>query len=180
MIAVFYVITFNTIATFTVKVYQCASSKGSANKPHSSQTATVVRESLLPAKPGNFNAPDVGENPKLPQSSALVKSVGGLKGMFGENRKYFLCAKESYNLNLYPAVKVNVEDKKANASSVGYCWNATHANAFEVLVHSPTEFKIKIDAESYHVTFGDEGVAKVWNAYFQVIILAMLHFHQPL
>ena len=171
-------VTFNLIATFTVKVYQCASNKGSGSKSNQTTTSQsqIGEGGLAQAKSAsvgslrNLAGPAVGKNPKLPQSSAMVKTVGGLKGMFGENRKYFLNANSEYLLILYPAVKLNVEDSKTNASSVGYSWNAAHANVFEVLIKSPTEFKIKIDAESYHVTFEDEGVATVWNTYFQVII----------
>jgi hypothetical protein len=187
LIAVFYIITFNCIATFTVKVYQCATSKGSATKTNNATVQSQageaggdVKSSSKAALGGTgsnnnlqINAA-VGKNPKLPQSSALVKSIGGLKGLLGENRKYFLSANSEYILVLYPAVKINVEDNKTNASSVGLCWNASQANDFEVLVHSPAEIRVKIDSESYHLTYDDEAVATVWNTYFQVNTLPLL------
>ncbi len=168
-------ITFNTIATFSVKVYQCATSKSA----HASQQYLVSESGKLigsstpnsPSSPISFSEGHVlgvGKNPKLPQSSALLKPVGGLKGFLGENRKVYLRAETDFGLVIYSAIKNNVEDNNTRASSIGECWNGTQAKLVEVLVSSPTELNVQIDKTSYLLTFDNESIAAVWNTYFQV------------
>lgn len=166
-------LTFNTIATFTVKVYQCATSR-QGRSVSQAQFVDLSKSNIsaggAAVRAGSTEAlsDGVGKNPKLPHSSALVKPIGGLQGFLGESRKIYIRADSEFALVLYPAVKTNVEDSNTSASSVGTCWNGAQASVFEVMVHSPTELKIKIDRDAFMLTFDEESVATVWNTYFQV------------
>ncbi|KAJ3325002.1 hypothetical protein HDV06_005591 [Boothiomyces sp. JEL0866] len=159
MVAVFYILAFNLLSSFTLKVVLCLKNKGgkttegTGNSNTSSQNNTKNKSH---ASKGDLSK-------KSPDTIVLIKKMG----LFTEVKSRAIFA-ESQDLVTFCAYhKTSLEDKHGVSDANGEVWKFKNLKEFDIEIISEIQRKMTVNKEKYLVTFPDEAVAKSWDTYFQ-------------
>ncbi|KAJ3274781.1 hypothetical protein HDV01_001984 [Terramyces sp. JEL0728] len=159
MAAVFYVLAFNLLSSFTLKVALCLKNKGgktvegTGNSSNTSQASSKTKSN----NPKNETAK------KSSDTIVLIKKLG----FFSEMKSRSIFAESSDLVTFCAYHKVNLEDKHGTADAHGEVWKFKNLKEFDIEAVSETQRKITVNREKYILTFGDQGTADTWDTYFQ-------------
>ncbi|KAJ3312745.1 hypothetical protein HDV04_002709 [Boothiomyces sp. JEL0838] len=159
MIAVFYILLFNLLSSFSFKVMLCLRNKGGKSTDGSGGSGSSSQNQTKNASQGSKG--DLVK--KNSDNIVLIKKLG----FFSEAKSRSIFAENQDLVTFCVYQKTSLEDKNGVADANGEVWKFQNLKEFEIEIVSETQRKIVINKEKYIVTFADEAVAKKWDAYFQ-------------
>lgn len=160
MFAVFYVLYFNLLSTFMLKVISCAKGRGLTSKTNQSSSQSHSQTATKEEKTAN-SSKDL-KKPKSGTPVILKKS-----GIFGESSPRILTSESNDLISLCRFTKITLEDKNSTKRGDGDCWKLSNLQFFKIEMISTTSRKFHLDYDIFEIMFENEPDAKQWDQYFQ-------------
>ncbi|KAJ3319217.1 hypothetical protein HDV06_006596 [Boothiomyces sp. JEL0866] len=160
MFAVFYVLYFNLLSTFLMKVVSCAKGQGlttrSFGNSSQSHSQTTTKEDNKTSAPKEVKKPKAG-------TAVILKKLG----MFGESSPRILVSESTDLISLCRFTKITLEDKNPTRRGDGDCWKLSNLNYFKMDAVSKTSRKYFLDYDVFEIIYESEEDARIWDQFFQ-------------
>ncbi|KAJ3272075.1 hypothetical protein HDV01_005940 [Terramyces sp. JEL0728] len=157
MIAVFYLLFFNLVSSFSLKVVHCvqdnvlttkSGGKSSNNLTNQSVDATPVKDKEV--KKGKTGTPVILRRP----------------GLFSESKPRIMVQETHEFVSFCRFTKLTLEDENASKRGDGECWKLPNLKEFKVEKMSDLTRKYYLDTDRYEITFENDNDVKTWDNYF--------------
>ncbi|KAJ3269162.1 hypothetical protein HDV01_001708 [Terramyces sp. JEL0728] len=160
MFAEFYVLYFNLISTFMVKVVQCAKGQGLTTRSfgHSSQSQSQTGNTKEENKTAG------SKDAKKPKAGTPVLFKKG--GIFATSTPRILTSESGDIVSFCRFTKITLEDRNPTRRGDGECWKLSNLQGFKVDAISKTSRKYFLDFDVFEIVFENEEDTKFWDQYF--------------
>ncbi|KAJ3318379.1 hypothetical protein HDV06_000508 [Boothiomyces sp. JEL0866] len=158
MIAVFYLLFFNLVSSFSLKVVHCVQdnvlttkSGGKSSHNATNQSMEVIsNKDKEAAKKGKTGTPVILRRP----------------GLFSESKPRMMHSETPDFVSFCRFTKLTLEDEAASKRGDGECWKLPNLKEFKVEKLSDLTRRYYLDRDKYEITFENEDDAKSWDNYF--------------
>ncbi|KAJ3311821.1 hypothetical protein HDV04_003561 [Boothiomyces sp. JEL0838] len=157
MIAVFYLLFFNLVSTFSLKVVHCVQDNVLSTKSGSKSTHSITNPSM--------EAVSVKEK-DVKKGKAGTPVILRKPGLFSESKPRMMLSETPEFVSFCRFTKLTLEDDAASKRGDGECWKLPNLKEFKVEKVSDLTRRYYLDKDQFEITYENEDDAKSWDNYF--------------